>query len=71
MFLNTEEEKFLVDIFRDIIRLEQELEQQKILLSMKCDFNLTDVFGIFDFNKSAQISLKDLHEGLVLIGVKV
>lgn len=38
---------------------------------MKSDFNLTDAFRIFDVNHTAEISVKDLNEGLIAIGVNV
>lgn len=69
--MKTNEEKFLVNIFRDFIRLEDEIEQQKILLSFKADFNLVDAFALFDLNGTGTVSIKDLHEGLIAIGVNV
>ena len=38
---------------------------------MKFDFNLKDAFRLFDVNNTAKISVKDLNEGLIAIGVKV
>jgi Ca2+-binding EF-hand superfamily protein len=38
---------------------------------MKTDFNLQDSFSIFDVNKTGKVSVKDLNEGLIAIGVTV
>lgn len=38
---------------------------------MKPDFNLSDSFSLFDINRTGSVSIKDLHEGLIAIGVKV
>jgi hypothetical protein len=43
-----EQEKLMVDIFRQQLELERQLEKAKIDLTLRTDFNLIDAFRIFD-----------------------
>lgn len=59
----------MVHALREACVLEQELEDHKILLSQKQDFNLFDAFNIFDIERRGAISVTELQVGLNAIGV--
>lgn len=44
------EERELVTYFKDLMNLENNLENAKIELILKPDFNLVDCFRIFDYS---------------------
>merc|ERR1712038_285531 len=67
VFLGDEDE--LVNGLRELIRVENEIEREKVSLALKPDFNLTDAFKIFDVNYVGNISATELREGLAAIGV--
>lgn len=67
--LHPHEEDALVNGLRDLIAQERELENAKIALTMKPDFNLHDAFVIFDNCRQGCITQADLREGLAAIGV--
>ena len=67
--LHIHEEDGLVNGLRDIISLERELEQTKVTLTNKPDFNLHDAFRIFDVDYRGYVSAADIREGLSAIGV--
>ena len=46
--LSMRDEDELVQGLRDLIRIEGEIEQEKVHLANRSDFNLTDAFKIFD-----------------------
>jgi EF-hand domain pair len=49
--------------------LEKQLEQAKISLAIRPDFNLFDAFRIFDAPALGYVSISDLKSGLAGIGV--
>lgn len=49
--------------------LEQELENHKILMAQKVDFNIFDAFNVFDIDRRGMISVTELQVGLNAIGV--
>lgn len=67
--LHVHEEDALVNGLRDLISQERELENSKVALTMKPDFNLHDAFVIFDHCRHGAITQADLREGLAAIGV--
>jgi Ca2+-binding EF-hand superfamily protein len=67
--LRLEEEDELVRALREHISIERELENAKIQLAQRVDFNLYDAFRIFDVDSRGWISLSDLKYGLNDIGV--
>jgi Ca2+-binding EF-hand superfamily protein len=52
-----------------MIAIEKELEQAKINLVTRPDFNLPDAWRIFDFCRKGSISLAEVKDGLAAIGV--
>ena len=54
---------------RDLIAQERELENAKVALTMKPDYNLHDAFVIFDNCRHGTITQAQLREGLAAIGV--
>jgi Ca2+-binding EF-hand superfamily protein len=67
--LRLEEEDELVRALREQISLEKELENAKISLTQRPDFNLYDAFRIFDIDSKGYVSYTDLKAGLSEIGV--
>jgi len=58
-----------VNTLREIIRVENDIEREKVALATEMDFNLDDAFKIFDNNYSDTITETELREGLAAIGV--
>ncbi len=67
--LRLEEEDELVRSLREQISLEKEIENAKISLAQRADFNLFDAFRIFDVDAKGYITYIDLKDGLNHIGV--
>lgn len=67
--LRLEEEDELVRALREHISIERELENAKIQLAQRSDFNLFDAFRIFDIDSRGWITLSDLKYGLNDIGI--
>lgn len=67
--LRLEEEDELVRALREQISLEKELENAKINLVQRHDFNNYDAFRIFDLNANGYISYSELKSGLNDIGI--
>jgi Ca2+-binding EF-hand superfamily protein len=67
--LRLEEEEELVRALREQISLEKDLENAKISLISRPDFNLFDAFRIFDIDSRGYITLSDLKAGLNDISV--
>ena len=67
--LRVEEEDELVRSLREQISLEKEIENAKISLAQRPDFNLFDAFRILDADAKGYITYTDLKEGLNAIGV--
>jgi hypothetical protein len=63
------EEKEIVYILKDLMNLENDLENVKAELSMKPDFNLVDCFRIFDFAGRGWCSFDEFRDGLASIGL--
>jgi Ca2+-binding EF-hand superfamily protein len=59
----------LIHSLKDLCNQEQELEQAKINLAMRPDFNLRDAFEIFDVPRYGAIDRFQLRSGLNAIGV--
>ena len=62
--LRLEEEDELVRSLREQISLEKEIENAKISLAQRSDFNLFDAFRIFDVDAKGYINYSDLKDGL-------
>jgi len=67
--LRVYDEDQLVHGLKDQCNLEQELENAKITLAQKHDFNIRDAFDIFDVPRYGQIDAYQLRSGLNAIGV--
>lgn len=67
--LGLRDEDELVNGLRDLIRVENDIEREKVSLALKSDFNLTDAFKIFDTNYCGHICVTELRDGLAAIGV--
>lgn len=67
--LRLEEEDELVRALREQISLEKEIENAKISLAQRHDFNLYDAFRIFDIDARGYITYTDLKAGLNDIGI--
>jgi Ca2+-binding EF-hand superfamily protein len=67
--LRLEDEDELVRSLREQISLEKEIENAKISLVQRPDFNLFDAFRIFDIDAKGYINFIDLKEGLNAIGI--
>jgi hypothetical protein len=63
------DEKSLVIILNDLMRLETDLENIKTDLSTKPDFNLVDCFRIFDFTGKGWCSFQEFRDGLSTLGL--
>jgi Ca2+-binding EF-hand superfamily protein len=67
--LRLSDEDQLVHGLKDLCNGEQELENAKIALAQKHDFNIRDAFDIFDVPRYGQIDSYQLRSGLNAIGV--
>ncbi len=67
--LRLADEDELVRALREQISLERELENAKISLIQKADFNIFDAFRIFDIDNRGWVTSTDLRLGLNDIGV--
>ncbi len=67
--LRLEEEDELVRALREQISIEKELDNAKISLAQRHDFNLYDAFRIFDIDSRGYISYSDIKASLNDIGV--
>lgn len=65
----TEKEYFLQQLL-DMIRLEKELENIKIEISLKEDFNLIDGFGLLDVTGKGFLVPIEMREGLLNLGFR-
>ena len=64
--LRHNEEKELVIALNDLLMMENDLENQKINLSIKPDFNLIDLFRMFDIEGKGYITFEEFRSGLSL-----
>lgn len=46
--IDKKESRQLMEVFQDFIRLEKDLERQKIEITLRDDYNLIDAFGLLD-----------------------
>lgn len=67
--LRLHDEDELVHCLKDLCNQEQELENAKIQLAQKHDFNIRDAFEIFDQPRYGTISVYDIQSGLNAIGI--
>ena len=63
------EEEELVDSLKELIDYEREFENLKENLAQRHDFNLTDVFRLFDFTNTGLVTLTDLQQAFNLYSV--
>jgi Ca2+-binding EF-hand superfamily protein len=66
---NTYEEELFVEYLREVLVNEREAEKVKCLLSMRTDFNLRDLFKIFQFNNFTYLNASDIKLGFNLFNV--
>ena len=64
--LRNNEEKELVIALNDLLMMENDLENQKINLSLKPDFNLIDLFRMFDVEGKGYVTFEEFRSGLTL-----
>lgn len=60
---STYEEELFVEFLRETLVNERESERLKILLAMRSDFNLRDLFRIFQFNNFTYLNSSDIKLG--------
>lgn len=60
----------LLSALTDFIKLEKEVEQQKVDLSILEDFNLIDAFGLLDINGKGYVTATELREALLDLGLR-
>jgi hypothetical protein len=46
--MDKRENRLLIEVFQDFIRLEKDLERHKIEITLRDDYNLIDAFGLLD-----------------------
>ena len=63
------DEKDLVQVLKDLMNLETDLENAKSDLAMKPDFNLVDCFRIFDYTGRGWCSFDEFRDGLGSMGL--
>lgn len=59
----------MVDVFRQQLELERQLERAKVDLSLRTDFNLIDAFRIFDSDGKGWLTASEIKEGLSLFNI--
>jgi Ca2+-binding EF-hand superfamily protein len=59
-----------MEIFQDMIRLEKDLERQKVEITLREDYNLIDAFGILDIQGKGYVTAVELRESLTELGLK-
>lgn len=68
-FQESEAKDSLVEVMKQFIQLEKELEIKKQDLALRPDFNLLDFFRIFDIEGRGSISSSELSEGMKKFGI--
>lgn len=63
------EEEVFVNSLKDIISVELDIERVKQSLSLKADFNLYDLFKLFDKHQIGHIYKNEMEDGLNKLGV--
>ena len=66
---NTYEEDLFLSYIKDTLINERELERVKCDLTLKADFNLSDLYKIFEVNKLGYLTASDLKNGMSLFNV--
>ena len=67
--LNHAEEKHLVSALNDFLSMEIDLEQVRIDLSLRPDFNLLDLFRMFDIDNKGYITFDEFRSGIYLFHI--
>ena len=63
------EQKQFNDFMKKLMRIESQIEDTKIALSMNPDFNCEDAFRLFESNDKGYLDINDIKSGLNLIGL--
>jgi len=63
------EENLFIDYLKEILTCEREIERIKCELAVKSDFNLTDLFRMFEYGKQGFLNESDIKFGINLFGV--
>ena len=63
------EDELFVEYLREVLINEREIERLKVLLSMRGDFNLRDLYKIFQFNNFSYLNSSDIKLGFNLFNV--
>ena len=63
--ITTEEQDELVTVFKDMINLERNLEEAKIRLTQRGDFNLQDAFQLIDIQRKGWVTAPQIEEILL------
>jgi len=66
---NNLEEEMFVSYLKDCLIYEREIERLKCNLTFKPDFNLGDLYKIFEINRLGYLTANDLKQGLYLFNV--
>ena len=67
----TDADTHIFFVLKTQLELERNMEQIKLKLSKRPDFNLIDAFRIFNVNSSGSASINDLVNGLHKMGMSV
>ena len=63
------EESQLISYLKTAMFIESQIEEYKIRLSLRSDFNIEDAFRIFEFEGAGYISIDDFKIGFKLLGI--
>jgi len=66
---NTYEEELFLEYLKDTLSNERELERLKCDLTLKADFNLGDLYKIFELNRLGYLTAGDIKYGMNLFSV--
>ena len=67
----TEPKDRLLDVFRNIAKLEHQIEQKKVELASQPRFNIYETFRFFDKEGRGVIHLSDLRRGLTALSLEL
>lgn len=67
--LNHANEEELVDVLKNLLEMEDDLENYRVDLSLKPDFNLLDLFRIFDIENKGYITFEEFRSSLSLFHI--
>lgn len=68
--MDKKESRQLMEVYQDFIRLEKDLERQKIEITLREDYNLIDAFGLLDAQGKGYISPVEMRESLSELGLR-